>query len=243
LTEMWAQPMPPIPFDGGQVSGWLEDAQSKLNVNALAAPDGVEREAVVQRFNRLCLVLQLECPFWPAVADWLDSDDIPMTGGAETAFYMGQATPMRAANQRVVAVEELSVVAGVTPNVLNALKPYLVALPAVLPINVNTVTAPVLMSQASWMTEEIAKRILAQQRLQPFESATQISEALRQAGVSDIELASFVSGQILDVKTSYFLLHSQAEYGGHRWQMASLLARSVDKTSAIARWLEETSTQ
>lgn len=243
LTEMWAQPMPPIPFDGGQVSGWLEDAQSKLNVNALAAPDGVQREAVVQRFNRLCQVLQVDCPFWPAVADWIDHDDIPMTGGAETSFYMGQPTPMRPANQEVVAVEELSVVAGVTPSVLQLLKPYLVALPVVLPINMNTVTAPVLMAQAPWITEEIAKRVLAQQRLQPFESVTQISDAWRQAGVSDVDLAPLMNGQVFDVKTSYFLLHSQAEYGGHRWQMAALLARSVDKTSAIARWLEETSIQ
>lgn len=231
--------MPAVPFDGGQVRGWLVDAQAKLNVNQLAIADVQQREQQLAVFNRLCQVLSVECPFWPAVADWIDADDIPMTGGAESAFYMGQQPMRRAANQPLLSVDELRQVAGVTEPVLQLLKPYITALPDATPINVNTATAPVLMALSPLLTQDLATTITARQRTEPFERLTQVSELLRQSSVSDAELNLLVNERTMSVSTRYFMLHTQAEYLNYQWQLNSLLKRDAGRVQSLMRWLTE----
>jgi general secretion pathway protein K len=239
LQELWAQPMPPMPFDGGTIGGWLEDAQGRLNVNRLANPDPVQRAQALEQFNRLCQVLTLECPFWSAVADWVDSDDIPSTGGAETATYLSMQPARRAANQPIVTVEELQVVQGVSPIILQRLTPYLIALPQDFPVNINTAKMPVMMALAPWMTEDQAKLITASQQSQPFESLMQVSELLRKNSVQDAEINLLVNERQLSVATQHFLLHAQADYGGRRWQAGALIKRDAGRSQVLSRWLEE----
>ncbi len=239
LQELWAQPMPPMPFDGGTIGGWLEDAQGRLNVNRLANPDPVQRAQALEQFNRLCQVLTLECPFWSAVADWVDSDDIPSTGGAETATYLSMQPARRAANQPIVTVEELQVVQGVSPIILQRLTPYLIALPQDFPVNINTAKMPVMMALAPWMTEDQAKLITARQQTSPFESLMQVSELLRKNSVQDAEINLLVNERQLSVATQHFLLHAQADYGGRRWQAGALIKRDAGRSQVLSRWLEE----
>jgi general secretion pathway protein K len=239
LQELWAQPMPPIPFDGGTIGGWLDDAQGRLNVNRLANPDPVQRAQVLDQFNRLCQVLTLECSFWSAVADWVDSDDIPSTGGAETATYLSMQPARRAANQPIVAVEELQAVQGVSPIILQRLTPYLIALPQDFPVNINTAKMPVIMALAPWMTEDQAKLIMTRQQSQPFENITQVSQLLRQNSVQDSDVNLLVNERQLSVATQHFLLHAQADYGGRRWQAGALIKRDGGRTLVLSRWLEE----
>ncbi len=239
LQELWAQPMPPMPFDGGTIGGWLEDAQGRLNVNRLANPDPVHRAQALEEFNRLCQVLTLECPFWSAVADWVDSDDIPSTGGAETATYLSMQPARRAANQPIVAVEELQAVQGVSSIILQGLSPYLIALPQDFPVNINTAKMPVMMALAPWMTEDQAKLITASQQSQPFESLMQVSELLRKNSVQDAEINVLVNERQLSVATQHFLLHAQADYGGRRWQAGALIKRDAGRSQVLSRWLEE----
>ena len=237
--ELWAQPMPPVPFDGGTIGGWIEDAQGRLNVNKLANPDPVQREQALAQFNRLCQTLKLECPFWSAVADWVDSDDIPSVNGAETAIYLSILPPRRAANQPIVTIEELQAVQGVSLQTLKILMPYLIALPQDFPININTAKMPVIMALAPWMSEEQAKLIVASQQTQPFESLIQVSQLLRQHSVLDSEINLLVNERQLSVATQHFLLHARADYAGRRWQAGALIRRDGGRTQILSRWLED----
>jgi len=239
LQELWTQPMPPMPFDGGTIGGWLEDAQSRLNINRLANPDPVQRQQALEQFNRLCQVLTLECPFWSAVADWVDADDIPSTGGAETATYLSMQPARRSANQPAVSIEELQMVQGVSAQVLQALTPYLIALPQDFPININTAKLPVIMALAPWMTENQAKLIATSQREQPFDNLTQVSELLRKNSVQDAEINLLVNERQLSVMTQHFLLHAQADYGGRRWQAGAMIKRDAGRIQILSRWLED----
>jgi general secretion pathway protein K len=239
LKELWAQPMPPMPFDGGTIGGWLEDAQGRFNINRLANPDPVQRQQTIDQLNRLCLAIKVDCPFWNAVADWIDSDDTPSAGGAETAVYLGMQPARRAANSPIVALEELQAVQGVSAAVLQQLKPYLVALPQDAPININTAKMPVLMALAPWMTEDQVKLILAKQQTEPFDSLVQLSQLLRQNSVQDADINLLVNERQLSVATRYFMLHTQADYGGRRWQLAALMKRDGGQVRILSRWLEE----
>ena len=64
--------------------------------------------------------------------------------GGEDAVYLAQSVPRLAANAPVLRVAELGAVKGVTPRMMAALLPYLSALPAGTPVNVNTAPREVL---------------------------------------------------------------------------------------------------
>jgi general secretion pathway protein K len=53
LAEPWAQPLPPLPVDGGEVRGALEDMQGRFNVNNLLTGSGEVNEVSLARFERL----------------------------------------------------------------------------------------------------------------------------------------------------------------------------------------------
>jgi general secretion pathway protein K len=230
--------MPAVEFNGGQVAGWLEDAQGRLNVNRLASTDPVQRQLALEQFQRLCRVLNVDCPFWPAVADWLDADDEPMSQGAETATYLSMQPARRAANQPIVSLDELHSVIGVVPEVLEQLRPYLVALPQEVPVNVNTASLPVLLSMAEWMSEDKAKEIQKRQQQQPFESLSQVSQLIRQGSVQDAQINAIVNERYLALATKFFILHAQTNYAGHQWQSGGLLQREGGRVKLLYRWLE-----
>lgn len=238
LDELWAQPMPALPFEGGQVSGWLEDAQGRLDINRLGAADMAQREQALAQFNRLCQVLELECPFWPAVADWLDADDVPMAGGMETAGYLGQRPGRRAANQPARVVDELLVVAGVSAAVLARLRPFVVCLPQPVPVNVNTAPPEVLMALSEVMTPERVQALVTQRQNAAFENLTQVSNLLRQSSVQDALINQLVNEREMSVATRFFWLYAQAAYGGHGWSMVSLLQREAGQVRVVMRWLQ-----
>lgn len=75
-----------------------------------------------------------------ALVDWIDSDTVPVPGGAEDEGYEGGAASYRTANTLLAETSELRAVAGVTPELYARLRPWVCALPtsSLSPINVNT---------------------------------------------------------------------------------------------------------
>src|SRR5262245_53418242 len=72
--EKWATPIPPIPIDGGQVEGFIEDMQGRFNLNNLITPQGAIDDTAVKQFRNLLTELQLEPKWADILADWLDTD-------------------------------------------------------------------------------------------------------------------------------------------------------------------------
>ena len=143
LGEPWALTLPPIPIDDGEIRGAIVDAQGRLNINALGAanPSAEEERA---RLARLFAQRGLPAAALDAIADWIDADGAAGAAGAEDAFYLAQPSPRLAANAPVLRVAELGFVKGVTPQALAAVLPFVAALPAGTPVNVNTAPREVL---------------------------------------------------------------------------------------------------
>ena len=59
-----------------------------------------------------------------SIKDWRDRDDVALTGGAEDAYYQGLAEGYPCANTPFRRPEELLLVKGVTPEVYEAVAPY-----------------------------------------------------------------------------------------------------------------------
>ncbi len=117
----------------------LQDESARLNINALtvieenwaglsplvaltgaAAETGTEAEAVS---DNIAVLLLLGLPGMTeeaanAIMDWLDEDDDARTNSYERDYYSGLPTPYEPTNGPIQSVEELLLVAGVTPTLL-----------------------------------------------------------------------------------------------------------------------------
>ena len=165
LSETWAQPLPPLPVEGGSVAGRLVDLQGRFNLNNLVFADGTPNPDAIAQFSRILVALDLE-PNWASImADWIDLDTQPgFPDGAEDNVYLGQAPPYLAANMPITRASEIMALPGFGPERWAKLKPYVAALPVGTTLNVCTAPGIVLDSLSEGVVEfgrspeELAKR-------------------------------------------------------------------------------------
>jgi len=164
LTEFWARERDPYIIDGGWMRGKIIDLQGRFNLNSLAgkvsAPEGSARKkrftAHQAQFIRLLQALgepavsQYDAELiTQAVADWIDDDDRPYPDGAEDQYYYGLTPSYRPANRPMASVSELRAVAHMTPDIYEALRPFVTVWPAQaqsFSVNIHTAPATVLRS-------------------------------------------------------------------------------------------------
>lgn len=217
LGEIWASDLPPLPIDGGELIGTIEDLQGRFNINNLIDDNGNPDQAAMEQFERLLDALQLDRRIATIAADWLDAnDDASFPDGAEDAIYTGFVPPYRSANQLLSNASEIGALDGVDKATLDILLPNIVALPVRTSINVNTATAPVLQS----LSEQL--------------SAADVEGLLRErqdAGFADIgrSFATYVDPAVLnqlDEASSFFQLKLVVRIDTVRITYFSILERS-----------------
>ena len=148
FTEEWATPIPPIPIEGGEFEGQLEDMQGRFNLNSLVTFEGggykVDKPAV-ERFTRLLELLELEDKWATVIADWIDSDaDAGFPSGAEDSSYTSLTPAYRTANMPITRASELLAIAEFGPERYRKLEPYVTALPIGTHINLCTASPELL---------------------------------------------------------------------------------------------------
>jgi general secretion pathway protein K len=170
LSEPWAQPLPPLPVDGGEVRGALEDMQGRFNVNNLVVHDPTTNalevdEVSIARFERLLTFAGAD-PRWARIlADWLDADTVPgFPEGAEDGTYLAQNPPYRAANGPVTTATEMLALPGMTLEEYERIRPYVAALPVGTTLNVCTAAAPILAALIAGGTDFGDAKLLSSNR-------------------------------------------------------------------------------
>ena len=151
LGELWASELPGLPVDNnsvqGAVAGKVEDLHGRLNVNNLIDDNGDLDQTVLEQFQRLLIILDLDPRFAGLTYDWIDADDnASFPDGAEDAIYTGLTPPYRTYNRSLVNVTELAALEGMDKQSFDILLPHITALPRGTTINVNTATPAVLQS-------------------------------------------------------------------------------------------------
>jgi len=227
LTDLWAQPLPPIPAAWGLLFGWLEDMQARFNLNNLVDAEGKHDVIAMQQFERLLQILELNPGIAQAVADWIDSDGSPAgPWGAEDVFYISLETPYFAANRPFEDTAELRLVRGVDMEVWQKLEPYVSALPGGTPININTVS-----------TEVLAAAVTEWEMGQAMLQAEKWTAAIEQQPVEDLKVfVGKMSGDEatplppgLALTTNYFMAHTQLSFDNLEYRMATLYNRNEGK--------------
>jgi general secretion pathway protein K len=238
LDETWAMQLPPMPVDGGQLAGAMEDMQGRFNVNSLldASNKNINPQAL-DRFRRLLLAKELPVELADTIADWLDADDDVRMGGAEQVWYMSLTPPYRAFNGPIASVSELRLVKGMTPEIFAVLEPYLSALPVrsgeAKKLNVNTVPATkpeLIMCLGAGITQSDAVQYLENRGKNAMQSPQDFADEPSLRGKLDAAALAAV-----DVKSSYFMVTSHVQVGRSTFTTYSLLERNGAGARTVMR--------
>lgn len=242
LDQQWAQPLVAIPFEGGEISGQLEDLFAKINVNNLLETDADKQKIWRSMLERYTTQLEIEPSFMDALIDWVDSDDERLPFGAESETYLLMEPAYRTANQGVVSLNELKNVQGLNtlPNKQwHLLKQNLTALPMVTSINVNTASAAVLLALADWMNTEVVNSWIQVRKAEPAKTIEGFRVFLiEQTGFTAEEISRDLPDWMVGVQSQFFLLNGRIRYGDSNQGVSAIFYRGGDaKVSLLQRWL------
>lgn len=216
LTQAWAQVLPPLPAEGGLVTGQIVDAQGRFNLNNLLREAGVSADDL-EVFRRLLQGQELPIELADTLVDWLDNDSSTQPSGAEDIDYLANEPPYRAANQRLQSVDELYRVRGFNAETINKLRPFVTALPQTTTINVNTTSAEVLQAMIQTLSLSEAQNLIEQRKEDPFKAVDDFKKRLPpDAGLPKVSY---------DVRSAYFEVNVATMFGRAQRRSRALLYR------------------
>jgi len=145
--DLWAR-IGDMPFEAGagRLRLRIQDAGAKFNLNALFETDDeglrtprAETESFLLLFFEKIID---ELPLPPGeralydvrdltanLIDWVDGDEVRRHGGAEDDYYQAQDPPYFAANQPLLALDELRLIEGFDGPLVEGLAPYVTVYP------------------------------------------------------------------------------------------------------------------
>lgn len=233
-----------MPLAAGLVVARVDDAGNCFNLNSLV--EGQEgnytlRPVALNQLRALMESLAIPSaeaiPLSDAMADWIDSDDIPAPNGSEDQFYQGLPVPYRTAGRLVTDPGEMRAVRGMSPAYYARLRPWLCALPGaeLSPINVNTVRPDQarLIAMLSPATIDVrrAQSIIAQR---PPAGVASAADFLRPFAAGGQTLGPEPIAQ-LKVTSRWFLIDLQVSVDSIRLDEQALIDVGVNPPRVVAR--------
>ena len=221
LFEPWALPQPAFDIEQGRIQVRIEDLAGRFNLNSLMQNQQANAAALAQ-FQRLLLRLEISEPYAERLVDWLDSDQQP-TGerGAEDNAYLLLDPPYRTAGRSLNDLSEMRLLLDMRDEHFQRLAPYVAALPADVPLNVNTASAVVLSTLGDNLSPSATEAMVQARRGEGFR---EVATFLAQPAMSGIDL----KGTSLAVSSQYFQAVSDVRLGDRRLALVSLLQRQDD---------------
>jgi general secretion pathway protein K len=196
---------------------YVEDQNSKFNINSIVYPNGLTNEKALSSLKKLFEYLKINSDLPLIIADWIDPDSEPRLSDSENSSK----------NTFLWCADELKFIEGIDTTIFKAISPYITVYGSN-EININTAELPVLVSLSNDMTEDLANRIIYYREGAPFENKNHI---VRVSGLEAIGI------QILDritVKTSSFGITAQATVN----EITRIIESVVDSSMQVQFWRE-----
>jgi len=240
LDENWAVELPPMPVEGGSVAGKITDLQGRFNLNNLSRELNNNYAQSVEQFRRLLQALQIDPGLADGVIDWLDKDpQTTIPNGAEDDYYIALTRPYRTANGLMASASELRLIKGFNEESnYEKLAPFIVALPQVTAININTASAEVLESLSDDITEQDTKTIIEYIGADP---ENDLDEAQAFESINDFQsymkndLKKQINTDGMTIASEYFHLVSFAQIGRGQLALYSTIQRTSGGSQVIQR--------
>ena len=173
-----------------------------------------------------------------AVGDWLDSDANPSPEGAEDDYYFSREPSHRVPNRPMASVSELRAVANVTPEIYQALAPWVTVWPQT-PTTLNIHTAPAVLLRTINADKNLTPLSETDgQSLAEYREAngfTDIDEFLESAVFGAIQEQMAQTRALLGQSSRYFLLEAEVKVADRNMRLYSVLERRNRQITAIAR--------
>ena len=245
LQGGWSGTPYPLPIPNGTATATVVDGGNCFNLNSLVTETPAKSGSYFAytpaqiQFARLIRLVDPAAASPDAIAaataDWIDSDDSPITGGAEDRDYRGGAQPYRTANTLMTDPSELRAVRGVTRSDYDKLRPWLCTLPiaALSRINVNTLLpeqAPLIAMLRIGLSPEAVRQVLLQRPPLGFATTTAFwaQSAVRSSTGDDAPSQT-------DVKTTWFSLKVRVALGGATLEQTGLIDATVLPARLVSR--------
>ena len=229
LAERWAERDRAFPIEIGWVGGRILDLQGRFNLNVVAGPDGALHRPAYDHLERLLDASGVRPGTAVAVAEWIVSDPVLLPGARGDRPYLRANPPYQRPRVPMAGASELRLVAGVTPDAYQRLRPLVTALPGATEININTAPAPVLETLVPGISDAVVAEIMETRAETPFTSATGFRRRIE-------NLVPPLVAQALDdapvtVSSNWFLIDVEAEAGPGRARAVSVVRRSAEDGS------------
>jgi general secretion pathway protein K len=228
------------------LQGRIRDAQACLNVNNLLVmrtPGEAEPAptASQQQFVALLGLLGFEQPraelLRERIQDWIDADFQPNgLNGAEDLVYSDREQPLQSANQLMVSLTELNLMAEMSAQEQALLEGMLCVLPVSdSAVNVNTLSpdqAPLLVALLNAAISQEDARALLQQR--PENGWESVDQLLADPLLAGKEIPEDYRAT-LAVQSAFFRATINVLYFDTRFNLQSLMKLDNNKASLVAR--------
>lgn len=233
LDEPWAVPLSETRLDqyvengrsdadasDATLSGGIVDAQSRYNLRNLLTADGNVNRSEVSVFERLLSNVRLNPGLAQATADAMAE---AWPGKAAAGGDAAQPMPF-------TQVDDLLAVPGFTPQALAKLKDFVILLPRVTPVNVNTAPPEVLAARIDTLSVSDANVLAGMRKSASFRDVADFLQRLpgKPATVSSNEIA---------VASSYFLVNGNVRMNRASLTVQTLIERNGINTRLI--WVRE----
>jgi len=217
------------------VSGRALDAQARFNISNLVAATGGINPKQVLAYQRLLSNLRLDSGLAQATADAvLRAKPKPRAMDSGSDGKTPAAAPPSGGSSEPVAftqVEDLLAVPGYTPQMIEQLRDFVIILPELTPVNVNTAPAEVLAAVTMMSLSEASALTLSNPRKKFVDLAN---------FKNNIDSKQVIEGVELDVKSRYFLTVIRVRLDRAALDAVALVNRKTDpqRTTSLV-WLRE----
>ncbi len=231
-------------FSDGYFIAHIEDEMGKIPLNKLVVGHEYNEEV---KAMLLRLLLQPEfgltssqaSDIVASIKDWIDADDEPTPGGAESSYYASLQTPYQAKNAPMDCIEELLMIKGITKELFNGTKDrpplgQLVTVDSDGRINMNTAPKEVLRSLSDAITPDLADALDEYRRREGHD----LSDPQWYKRVPSMDAVSIPS-DVITVKSSYFKIISTGKMKDMNKTITAVVQKADNASVRIVRWRQE----
>ncbi len=225
----------PQKFENTYLEASIDDAQGLYNINNLVSANNQINFINLMRYVLPQVPVEKDLEITEYITNWL------APGNASDALYAHYSPPYRAAHRPMHDISELRLIAGITPDMLTALKPYIVALPQdpqnIGPssaININTAPLAVLLTLSPQMDIQKAQSLYECRRAHGVFLNT---DDYNKTCVAPLGLSTL---NHITTHSNFFMVHSSATTGAQQVLLSSLISTeqntATEKLSPYIVW-------
>ena len=223
LQEPWAE-LTSFPLESKwSVKIKIEDANSRLNINALIS-DNEPNTEVLNVFNKLLFSQNIDESLSYFIIDWIDNNLEPQHSGGEDQFYLDLGHEYLPPNMPIFDPSEIYAISNISPKKTHTLLNSLRAWNDNEKININTANINIL---TALFNEENAHRIInARAAENGFKDLASFSIHSATAG-------TIIPQQLIDVRSDQFILHTSSQIRNTTLNVESIIIRNDTSKQAM----------